>query len=430
MNSILRFLRSLKLSLSLLIILIPIIAAGNLVPQQGRVPPWEIQAWQKDHPVLSVLTDWSGFHHVYTSWWLLFIFTLLCLNMAIATWELIGRTATKAKGLHRFKRPVSAFQSFYVLTELALPEQSALALERELSARGYRLVTGDGEIYARKGWLGIWGGTLMHVGLVVILAGAVVSGLTRFTGYTEMGAGQLYPESAATYVQSSSGPLFDGHQPNVEISVDAISEKDEGFMTVVVSEVTITDRGRVVAKKSLRMNEPLAYAGMTVYQARYDGPALLFEVKGAGIDQPILGYVNLKSGSAQSSLFTLEPTPFQASVVYSEGNQHADLEIRKDKTLVYQGRIVPGQAVEAQGQSVTLVAIKRWSGIIVVYDRGAMIVFLGFFLAVLGIAIMGFFDPREIWLKKTGVILGWGRWRNLFLEEFESIMKGKEKWQT
>lgn len=429
MKSILRFLRSLKLSLALLILLVPIIAAGNLIPQEGRIPPWEILAWDKTYPVLSVIAGRCGLHHIYTSWWFLIIFTILCLNMSIATWELIGRTARRAKGLHRFGADAS-YHSYYSLAELASPEASAPALEKALLARGYRLVTGNGEIYARKGWIGIWGGSIMHVGFVVLLAGAVVSGLTRFNGYTEMGAGQFHAESIDTYLNSTSGPLFPGHQPHIEIRVDDIRERDEGRMKVVVSDVTVIDHGRVAAKKTLRMNEPLAYAGMTIYQSRYTGPALLFEVRGAGIDQPVVGYVNMLSGSVQSTVFAMQQTPFQARVEYSEGSNKADLELRRDKALVFKGSISAGQAIEAEGWSIALVAIKRWSGIIVVYDWGTMIVFLGFFLAVLGIAIMGIFDPREIWLKKTGVVLGWARWRNLFLEESETIMKGCEKWKV
>jgi hypothetical protein len=58
MKPILRFLRSLQLSLVLLILLVPIIAVGNLISQQGRVPPSEIIAWDQNYPVLFVIADW------------------------------------------------------------------------------------------------------------------------------------------------------------------------------------------------------------------------------------------------------------------------------------------------------------------------------------------------------------------------------------
>lgn len=430
MKRILRFLRSLQLSLVLLILLVPIIAAGNLIPQEGRVPPAEILEWDRTYPVLSAAAGWFSLHHLYTSWWFLVVFTLLCLNLSIVTWELIGRTAKKAKGLHRFDPDASSYPAFYSLAELPSRAGSAAALEKVLSARGYRLVAGDGELYARKGWVGIWGGTVMHIGFVAILAGAIVSGLTRFSGYTEMGAGQYHSLGKDVYIGSNAGPLFSGHQPEISIRIDNVAETDSGFMKVVVSDVSIMDHGRIAASKTIRMNEPLAYAGMTLYQSKYTGPALLFEIRGAGPDTPAGGYVNMLPGKAQSAVFRMQGTPFQAEVVYSEGSDKADLELRRDKALIFKGPMSPGQTVEADGRSIVLVAIKRWSGIIVVYDSGTAIVFFGFFLSVLGVAIMGLFDPREIWVRKSGLVLGWARWRNLFLEEFESIMKECEEWKA
>ena len=50
---------------------------------------------------------------------------------------------------------------------------------------------------------------------------------------------------------------------------------------------------------------------------------------------------------------------------------------------------------------------------------------------------MGLFDPREIWARKkrqehgpTVEILGWGRWRNMFLDEFREITEGIPEWKS
>ncbi len=424
-----------------MVVLIPVIAAGNLIPQRGRVAPWEISAWEQSYPMLSKVVAAAGLDHVYTSWWFLIVFSLLFLNMSLVTWALIRRTAKKAKGLHRFS-PETV--SYYSLGFFGYSDALWREMQGRIKSRRYRVVSSEDEIYARKGWSGIWGGTILHTGLIVLLAGAVVSGLTRFSGYTEMGEGQGFIDSPESYLQSSQGILFPGHRPQFTIGVSGIEEKDVSEkLKVVISTMQVIEDGKEVTSKTVRMNDPLYYKGMKIFQSRFAGPALLFRIDQkakedllsnhpyAADSQPVaVGYVNLKKAEGTvSSVFPLKGTPFQAQAVYS-GEDTIELEVRDKSLIVFRGRIGVEQNVLLDSLKITLLAINKWSGIIVVYDRAVPIVFSGFGLAIIGIAIMGLFDPREIWVKKilrNGSkkieVLGWGRWKNMFHEEFREMME-------
>src|SRR5574341_1605408 len=87
MKRLLRLIKSLKLSLALMVLLVPVIAAGNLVPQRGRVSPDDIIVWQQRYPSFSKIVSAAGLDHVYTSWWFLIVFTVLFLNMTLITWD-------------------------------------------------------------------------------------------------------------------------------------------------------------------------------------------------------------------------------------------------------------------------------------------------------------------------------------------------------
>ena len=98
--------------------------------------------------------------------------------------------------------------------------------------------------------------------------------------------------------------------------------------------------------------------------------------------------------------------------------------------MVYEGTVRIGQEIPAKSWRISLAAINRWSGIIVVYDWAVPIIFSGFFLCVAGIAIMGLFDPREIWARKkmqesgpVVEILGWESFRQ---KGFDLRIRGKE----
>ena len=419
-----------------MVLLIPIIAAGNLVPQRGRVAPWEIEAWRQTYPVLAKIVAASGLDHVYTSWWFLVVFTVFFLNMTLITWDLTRRTRIKTKGLHRFSQEGVAY---FALGNFAYREHSVTAFEETLRKRRYRIVAAGEEVYAQKGWVGIWGGTILHIGLVVILIGAVLSGLSRFSGYTEMGDGQQFNDSAGSYLQSSSGILFPGHKPEIAIRVSNIHEKDLGKMKAVLSTLTVFENEMQIRSKTVRMNDPLYYKGMKIFQSRYAGPALLLVVNDPSGRGPLAGYVNLKQtiGKSTSSVFSLGSTPFQAKATYAPGSDSIQLELREKGSMVYEGTVRIGQEIPAKSWRISLAAINRWSGIIVVYDWAVPIIFSGFFLCVAGIAIMGLFDPREIWARKkmqesgpVVEILGWGRWRNMFLDEFRAITGDIPEWKS
>lgn len=434
MKQLINFLKSLRLSLALLIIIIPVIAAGNLIPQKGRVSPAEILEWQGRYPFLSKLVAFTGLDHVYTTWWFLLLFTILFLNMSLITWGLVKRVRRKAKGLHRFSEGAS---SYYSLGDFPYQKEAVNSLERILNQKRYSIIKVGGEVYARKGWFGIWGGTILHIGLVIILIGAVISGLTRFNGYTEIGVGQGFDEKKESYLQSSYGVLFPGHRDGIHVFLEKVEEKDIGGMEAILSTITITDSGRHAVTKTIRMNEPLSYKGMKIYQSRYTGPAILFAIYGP--DGLKTGYVNLQSfnGRKTSGLFVLPGTPFQAKVEYALGSEFIDLEVRRERTLVYRGPMMVKGTLNLEDWRLVLVSINRWSGMIVAYDWAVPIVFSGFWICIAGVAIMGLFDPREIWAKTIDregerfiKILGWGRWKNMFLEEFDEMMKGVSEWKV
>ncbi len=434
MKKALKYLKSLKLSLVLMIVLPFIIAAGNLIPQVGRKSPDGILEWQEKYSYLAGFVKWAGLHHLYTTWWFLLIFAVLCLNMSLVTWDLFKRTRRKAKGLHRF---TGEAPEYYSLGKYPFNDKMLDGLGAVLKKRRYTIAKKDDEIYARKGWFGIWGGTVLHVGFVVIFAGAVLSSLTRFNGYTEAGIGQGFKEAASSYIEKSQGLLFPGHREDLTIVFEDIKEiKTEKFLQVR-STVVILKNGNPVASKTIWMNEPLYYKGLKVFQSRIFGPAFLFRKD--GLSGAETGYVNLKTYGRKKAgaNFSIPGADFQARVDYDPKIDKAEFELRQKEKLLFKGPLNAGDSFSIGPDTLTFDAMKKWAGVIVVYDWAVPVIFLGFAFCVIGIAVMGIFDPREIWIKKLGndggeriEILGWGRWRNMFLEEFNEMLKETEAWMS
>lgn len=426
MKKFLRYIKSLRLSLFLLIILVPLIALGNIIPQKGRFSPAYINEWKESNPFLSVFTGALGLDHLYTTWWFTLLFIVLFLNITLITWDLFKRTYRKSRGMHRFTGDAP---QYLVLDYLHYSREWLDSLERSLRKRRYGIIKVGGEIYGRKGWIGIWGGTLLHIGLVVVLSGAVVSGLFRFNGYAELGEGQHMFDREEYYISANRGILFPGHRRDVAIQLRRVEYREEGKIKHLYSTITVTDGKESTVTKTIRMNEPLKFKGLKIYQARISGPSLLFLInKTSGSEK---GYVNLEpfKDNRTSVLFSIPGTPYQAKADYERGKDLITIEIRKAEKLLYRGDLQENRPILLEDNTfLVLDAIKRWIGVIVVFDPGVPLVFSGFVLSVLGIALMALFDPREIWARfkkdKDGEfieLLGWGRWKNMFLDEFQEI---------
>ncbi len=426
MKRLIRYVKSLKLSLFLLILVIPLIALGNIIPQRGRFSPAYIKEWKVEHPLLSKLAELLGLDHLYTTWWFTILFTVLFMNMALITWDLFWRTYRKSKGMHRF---TGEAPRYLVLEQMPYNHDWLNMFERTLRKRRYNIVKVGGEIYGRKGWAGIWGGTVLHIGLVVLLSGAVISALFRFNGYAELGEGQHIFDREEYYISVNKGALFPGHKKDVAIKLVKVEYKQEGKIKHLYSTVTVTDGKEATVTKTIRMNEPLRFKSLKIYQGRISGPALLFRINTLlGVNK---GYVNLapfKDGRT-GVLFSIPGSPYQAKADYKKGDGFINIEVRKAEKLLYRGQMKVNSPVVLEEDTVLILeAIKRWVGLIVVYDPGVVVVFSGFFLAVLGVTFMAVFDPREIWVrvKRDGnmvEILGWGRWKNMFLDEFREIKR-------
>lgn len=426
MTALFKFMRSMKLSMALMLALLPIIAAGNMIPQQGRFSPADIARWDAAWPNLAPLVKAVGLQHVYASWWFLIIFALLFMNMAVVTWDLLGTTRVRSRGLHRYSADAAAC---FTLATLPYSPEIPARFTSVLKRRGYRLVDEPDGIYARRGWLGIWGGSILHVGLLVLLLGALITGLTRFNGFMELGEGQELHDTAASFpYQATRGMLFPGHQDNLAVRLEMTEVEQRGKMRIVKSMVTLSDaKSGEKQVATLQMNQPVIFHGMKLYQSDHTGPALLFVLAHSGLRQPMAAYVQINPADGrQGATFPMSGTPYQARVRYAKGDESATIEVRDRRELLYNGPIGVGQTLKLDDWYLTLKGVNSWTGLIVVYDRSVPVIFSGFFLCVFGIAVLGLMDPREIRIRRREEsneieVTGWGRWRNMFADEFNDI---------
>jgi cytochrome c biogenesis protein len=132
-------------------------------------------------------------------------------------------------------------------------------IKKELSPRRYRLKEAEAEkkhfFTARKRVLGWFGSDVVHLGILVILAGGIASGLAGF-------------RKDLTFVENRTLPI-----PGAEFSVRLDKFTTEYYPDGAVKDwkslLTVIEAGKPLLQKTIEVNHPLNHRGYVFYQSGY-----------------------------------------------------------------------------------------------------------------------------------------------------------------
>ena len=120
-----------------------------------------------------------------------------------------------------------------------------------------RLSKKDGRLFLRgtKKSLGHFGSDFVHIGLLVILAGGIISGFAGFRTSLQISEGQVLPVPTA----------------NFSLRLDKFTTEyyENGSVSDWKSDLTVIENGKDVFTKIIEVNFPLSYKGYVFYQGFY-----------------------------------------------------------------------------------------------------------------------------------------------------------------
>lgn len=401
-------------------------------------------------PSFSSIAEFIGLDRLFSTWWFLLLVGALYLNTLACTINQVELGVNLY-----FRRPI-----FLSRTALSSTKEAFLMdlekgadninekIELVLKRHGYRTVifpTGDStnrqdsppiaRIYAEKGRLGVLGSPILHIGLLLALTAVGWSALMRFTGYVEVGEGQLFTDTNAAYLQYSEGPLFGNRYGGFDLRVDRVTIKDPiaygRFMDETAeSDVTIWEGSKKVAGGTLVVNNSLEYKGKRIFQTSLFGPAVLLQTvyqDGSG-ERGMVNLTRDENGIFGNTLY-LPRSIYKATLLMDSVDGDVNIEIRWRDDLLYSGPIKPGQRLDMDGVSLSLIDRRHWTGLRVVSDQSQPLLFGGFLITVIGLFVCAAVSRRQIWLLVEGIgdnhrIAGAGITRKhseLFAEEFNEI---------
>ena len=143
----------------------------------------------------------------------------------------------------------------------------------------------DDSLYAHKGLVGRVGPIVVHVGILVILLGGIVGSFTGFTAQEMIPSGQTFQIQNIT----DAGQFAASQIPkdwSVKVNRFWIDYTQTGAIDQFYSDMSVLDKdGKEVKRKTIHVNEPLRYRGVTLYQADWSIAAVQVRINNSPIFQ-------------------------------------------------------------------------------------------------------------------------------------------------
>ncbi len=256
MQRLLNFFKSIKLALVIISLITISSVFGTLVPQQR--PPAEYFARYGSLAQLLIRLKITNLYHSFWFIGLLFIFSLNIITCTLIRLMpklrriLNPQFETEQKNLQLLKISKKIRKNWSVL-------KAKEELRGELRLRHYRVREREGEgkifIIGRKRLLGAFGSDIVHLGLLIILAGGILSGLGGFRENLILYEQEVIPVPRADF--------------KIRLEKFETEFYANGSVKDWKSTLTVLEKGAPQLNKVIEVNHPLSYKGLLFYQSSY-----------------------------------------------------------------------------------------------------------------------------------------------------------------
>ncbi|MDI6762619.1 MAG: cytochrome c biogenesis protein ResB [Thermodesulfobacteriota bacterium] len=360
---------SLKTTIFLLFTIALVSIIGTLIPQQKEAGQYVAQYGL----LLYRLFDLLGFFDVYGSWWFRLLLILLLVNLVFCSVSRLPRISTRGN-------------------------------------------------LSKKEWVGRLGPHITHASLIVILAGSLIGNIWGFKGFVNIPQGESIETIALKGSQEMLGLDFTIRCDKFAVSHYPGTETPKEYL----SELIVLEKGQEVFKKTIRVNDPLQYRGVTFYQSSYGflpsrpeerKAELEIIPKGNGSRSSRLQLAEGETKQVQGTDYKVELVALIPDFSLGEGNRifsrsdqpnnpAVQVNIYQNGKLSYKGwaflKYPDFHGSRNDTHRVKFINYsggeRPYTGLMVVKDPGIPVVWAGFGLLILGL-ILSFFLRRRSFQK-------------------------------
>lgn len=397
-RKLLQLLADLRLAIALLL-LIALFSVSGTVIEQGETLDF-YQSNYPEAPALFGFVTWRfilnlGLNHVYQTPWFLAFLVLLGASLTACTFrrQLPALKAVDRWQFYRQPRQLQKLAWRQSLTGVDLTELAPL-----LEKRGYRVFPdpdSPAALYARKGRLGKVGPIIVHIALLIILGGAIWGALGGFL------AQEMAPSGSSFQVKNiiEAGPLAGARIPQdwgIRVNRFWIDYTPDGIIDQFYSDLSVIDnQGQEQDRKTISVNHPLRYRGVTFYQTNWGVAGVKAQINNSPIFQLPMAPLATESGGKLWGAWIPTKTDLSEGVALLTKDLQGTL-ILYDQKGNLTSAVRPGMAVEVNGVTLKILELVGSTGLQIKADPGIPFVYLGFALLMAGV-VMSYISHAQVW---------------------------------
>ncbi|MGI8927846.1 MAG: cytochrome c biogenesis protein ResB [Candidatus Limnocylindrales bacterium] len=367
-------------------------------------------------PVVDVF-ERLGFFRVFSAPWFIILLTVLVVSIVVCT---LARTPAMWRTAHKvrivqaapfFDLRLSERARFTKADDQAADELAAVLRGKRFKVREAtvdpppgsdsapeRHVYGDRNQYMKLATL------FTHLGLILFLAGGAVTTVAGYETVVFLGEGQTAPVQA---VGTPDNLLV----KNVHFEAPT---RPDGSFADFRTDLAVYRNGQEVARKIIRVNDPLEVDGYVFHQNTF-GPAADLAIRDAAgqlvWDGPVLlagelgghpqGFITIP-GSSLGLLIVLDRTATGIPSLILTGlgeTATADSNIVFLRALGLGATSEPGTTA---GYSVTWDAAAAYTGMVIKRDPGQGLIWIAYLSLITGLVLTFYFPRRRVWARQHG----------------------------
>ena len=355
--------------------------------------------------------DTLGLFSVFSTPWFLLLMTVLVISIICCTLDRTPRLWRSVSHV-RVEQPAAFF-------DLGRPGRAVVdgtgegtveAVQEAFRRRRFRRqrsVTADGatHIYGDRNQYQKLATLLTHAGLVLFLAGGAVTVAAGFETVVFVGEEETAPVRSV----GTPGNLL------VKNNAFFAPRREDGSFADFTTDLSVYRDGEEVARKTIRVNDPLIVEGFTFHQNTFGPTAELTICDASGSlvwDGPLLlddellgapqGFMTIP-GAEAGLVAVLSTDAADDPVLVMQGVGPADPESGENETL-FLATVPVGVTTDPEvtaGQSITWQGVGSWTGLVIRNDPGQPVIWVAFGLLIAGLVLTFYFPRRRAWARLT-----------------------------
>lgn len=412
-SRVFRFLVSVRLAIIVLALIAATSIAGSLVQQGASEEECLSHYSERTYHFIKLF----GLDDAYHSPWFYLLLGVFALNLFLCTIQRLKRSVAPARRQsYDLKGLVSSGFGF-----VAAPG-SKEEVVRRIPSSYRRVQVSEGTDLFEKGRISRLGVVIIHTSVLLILAGGLIGNISGFKAYIALKPG----DEAQAAVSRKPGQSAVVLGFTVRCTDFRMSLYPSGQPKEYASDVEILDnKGGIVKRGRIRVNEPLSYKGIYFYQSSY-GRSNTYTFTQDG--------KTFKLGDGEVARDA--KVPFMV-VRYAEdvhnfgpGVMVAYMDSDEPKTLWFLSNVEKMRSHTVKGSRISLdkMSGQYYTGLEVARDPGVPVVLCGFMLMLAGLYINFFTSHRRIYVAEgpDGLIVAGAASRNResFKAEIEKLKGG------